>query len=145
MELSNKVNYLKGLMDGLNIDDSTPEGKVLNVIADILEDMALTVEDVADEADATVDAIEDIAEEISDLEDYVGCCGDDFDDECCDNDCCCDDDFDDDEEMYECVCPTCGESIMLGESIIETGEVDCPNCGEHLEFDFSDLSDDEEE
>ena len=32
MELSNKVAYLKGLMDGLKIDDSTPEGKILGMV-----------------------------------------------------------------------------------------------------------------
>ena len=49
MELSQKVAYLKGLMDGLKVDESTNEGKILKVMADILDEMALTVEDIADE------------------------------------------------------------------------------------------------
>ena len=53
------------------------------------------------------------------------------------------DDFDD-EELYECVCPTCGDTICLGENIIEEGSIDCPNCGELLEFDFSEIDEDEE-
>ena len=31
MELSKKVAYLKGLMEGLKIDDSTNEGKILTI------------------------------------------------------------------------------------------------------------------
>ena len=32
MELSKKVSYLKGLMDGLKIDESTNEGKILTAL-----------------------------------------------------------------------------------------------------------------
>ena len=34
---------------------------------------------------------------------------------------------------------------MFDEDTLEAGEVVCPNCGERLEFDLSDLSDDEDE
>lgn len=142
MELSQKVAYLKGLMDGLNIDDSTNEGKILKVMADILDEMALTVEDIADEVDEVVELVEILDEDLGDLEEEVY-----FGDDCCDDDCCCDDDDDcccDDEEMYECVCPTCGDTICLDENIIADGSIDCPNCGENLEFDFSEVEDEEE-
>ena len=49
MELSKKVAYLKGLMEGLKIDDSTNEGKILTIMADILDEMSATVEDIAEE------------------------------------------------------------------------------------------------
>lgn len=147
MELSQKVAYLKGLMEGLKIDESTDEGKVLKVMADILDEMALTVEDIADEVDEVVELVDVLDEDLGDLEEEVyfaeEC------DDCCDDDCCCDDDddygFDDDEEMYECVCPSCGDTICLGENIIAEGSIDCPNCGEELEFDFSEIEDQDEE
>ena len=53
MELSKKVAYLKGLMEGLKIDDSTNEGKILTIMADILDEMSATVEDIAEEVDET--------------------------------------------------------------------------------------------
>ena len=54
--------------------------------------------------------------------------------------------YDDDEDaMYECVCPNCGDTIMLGENIIADGSIDCPNCGESLEFDFSEIEDEDNE
>jgi len=132
MELSKKVAYLKGLMEGLKIDDSTNEGKILTIMADILDEMSATVEDIAEEVDETVELVDG---------------DDDDDDDCdCDDDCCCDDEYDDDEDaMYECVCPNCGDTIMLGENIIADGSIDCPNCGESLEFDFSEIEDEDNE
>lgn len=142
MELSQKVAYLKGLMDGLKVDESTNEGKILKVMADILDEMALTVEDIADEVDEVVELVDTLDEDLGDLEEEVY-----FSDDCDDN--CCDDDddfgFDDDDEMYECVCPSCGDTICLGENIIAEGSIDCPNCGEELEFDFSEIQDEDEE
>ena len=38
MTTSEKVAYLKGLAEGMEIDKETKEGKLLNVIIDILED-----------------------------------------------------------------------------------------------------------
>lgn len=148
MELSKKVAYLKGLMDGLKIDDSTNEGQILKIMADVLDEMAATIEDIADEVDETVELVDVLDEDLGALEeDVYGCDDDDCD--CCDDDCdCCDDDdFDDfdDDDMYECVCPSCGDTICLGENIIEEGSIECPNCGENLEFDFSEVDEDDTE
>ena len=40
MTTTEKVAYLKGLMEGMKLDTETNEGKLLSVIADILADMA---------------------------------------------------------------------------------------------------------
>lgn len=141
MELSKKVAYLKGLMEGLKIDDSTNEGKILTIMADILDEMSATVEDIAEEVDETVELVDTLDEDLGEIEDLIY--GDDDDD-----DCCCDDDYDDDDDddaMYECVCPNCGDTIMLGENIIADGSIECPNCGENLEFDFSEIEDEDNE
>lgn len=140
MELSKKVAYLKGLMEGLKIDDSTNEGKILTIMADILDEMSATVEDIAEEVDETVELVDTLDEDLGEIEELIY--GDDDDD---DDDCCCDDDDDDDNAMYECVCPNCGDTIMLGENIIADGSIDCPNCGESLEFDFSEIEDEDNE
>jgi glutamate-5-semialdehyde dehydrogenase len=49
MTLTEKVAYLKGLAEGLNLDENAKETKLFNAMFDILEDMALTVNDI-DEA-----------------------------------------------------------------------------------------------
>ncbi len=137
MELKSKVAYLKGLMDGLKIDDSTDQGKVLKVIADVLDEIAGSVEDLAVEVDEAVELIDAIDQDLGELEDDLYEDDDEYDDE--------DEDYDDDDDdfedaMYECVCPSCGDTIMLNEAIIKDGSIDCPNCGENLEFDFDDES-----
>ena len=119
MTITEKVAYLKGLMEGLDLDKTTKEGKVLAAMADILEDMALTVADSCDQIDA-------IDEDLETLEEYVY---DDFD---------FDDDYDpyDDEEEgeYEFECPNCHEVVFIDESVFEEGkEIECPNCGAKLE------------
>lgn len=62
MELSKKVAYLKGLMEGLKLDEGSPEVQILNVMADILTDMADAVEDNT----VAIDAIADYIDELED-------------------------------------------------------------------------------
>ena len=137
MKLGEKVSYLKGLMDGLELDGSTKEGKVIALMSDILQDMALCFEDVQDQIDEIVEVVDAIDEDLGSIEEdfYEDC-------DCCDDDCDCGDDdcdcFDDDGDFYEVSCPTCGDTICLDEGMIEEGSIKCPNCGELLEFDFDD-------
>lgn len=151
MELMEKVAYLKGLMDGLELDTTTKEGKILAAIADVLQEMSDTIYDISDEVTETVDLVDAIDEDLGDLEeDFYGDCECDCCDDDCECDCCEDDDDDDDyededEDMYECICPTCGDTICLCQSIIDDGSVDCPNCGEKLEFDFEEIVDEDAE
>ena len=135
MKLGEKVSYLKGLMDGLELDQTTKEGKVIALMADILSDMSEYFEDVQDQIDEIVEVVDSIDDDLCDIEDDLY--GDEEDEDYADDE---DYDFDDedDEELYEVCCPTCGDSIQLNESMLEEGEMTCPNCGEHLEFDFDD-------
>lgn len=125
MELSKKAAYIKGLMEGLKIDDSTDQGKVLKAMADLLEKMAEAIEDVAVLADETVDVVDSISDDLSDLEDAFFDVGIDGSED------------DEDDVLYECVCPTCNETIVLDDEMVGEGSIECPNCGENLEFDFS--------
>ena len=127
MELTNKAAYIKGLMEGLKIDESTDQGKVIKAMAELMEEMAKAIEDVTVLADETVDVVDSISDDLSDLEDAFYDEG--YDDE--------DDDVFDDDTLYECVCPTCGETIVLDDKMVGAGSIECPNCGESLEFDFS--------
>lgn len=134
MKLGEKVSYLKGLMEGLEIDKTTKEGKVIDLMADILQDMAASFEDVQNQLDEMVDAVDAIDEDLGSVEDDLY--GDDDDDECdCDDDDC---DCCDDDDYYEVCCPTCKNTICLDEGMISEGSMTCPNCGENLEFDFTD-------
>lgn len=129
MDITEKVAYLKGLMDGLDIDKSTKEGKVLIAIADILDEMALSVSDLESGMAMVTNQMdmmdEDLIEIQEDLYDGDACscgCGDE------------DDLFE--GELYEVTCPKCGDTICVDEDMLDDGEIDCPNCGEPLEFDL---------
>ncbi len=129
MTVTEKVAYLKGLVEGLDFDKDDKETKVINAVLDVLEDLALTVSDLDDEMELVTEQLDAVDEDLADLEEI-------FYDEC--DDCDCDDDCDCcdcDDEMYEVECPACGEMIYFDEEIILDGEAECPNCGEVLEFD----------
>ena len=137
MSVSEKVAYLRGLMEGLDIDDDSKEGKLFAAIVDALDEMASEIsdleediEDVEDDLDELEEYIEEVDEALGDVEEFVY----DLDDDC---DCCCDDDCDCcDDELYEVECPSCNDVIYLDAEMLEDEGIDCPNCGTHLEFDF---------
>ena len=45
MTLTEKAAYLKGMMEGMNFEPTTNEGKLLVKVIELLDEMALTVED----------------------------------------------------------------------------------------------------
>ncbi len=119
-QLSEKVAHLKGLMEGLNLDEKGKEAKVFTAIADVLEGIAEELdllERKHEELDDFVDAIDG---DLSDLEEVV------YED----------DDLDDDEEddgIVNYVCPHCGKEIPLDTDLIALGEnLVCPSCGKPL-------------
>lgn len=125
MTITERVAYLKGLTEGLELDTTSKEGKVLTAIIDVLDDIAFEVSDIQDVVGELGEQIDMIDEDLDGLEEII------YDDEDYD-----DDECDCDGDLYEIVCPSCGDSIYLDEDMVDEGEMDCPNCGEHLEFDF---------
>ena len=145
MTITEKVSYLKGLIDGFELDQNEKTTKVINEIVKVLDDMALQMADFESDLVNLNDQVDEIDEDLSDVESELyddeecGCCCDCEDcDEDCDCDCDCEDE--DDEYLYEVTCPTCGKVIPLTEEMLEDGEIEC-DCGELLEFDL----DEEEE
>lgn len=137
MRISEKVAYIRGLVDGLNPkDDDT--AKIIKAMIDVLEDMADAIEEIDDVVNDLDEYIGEIDDDLEAVEDYL--CEEDCDDcdecDCCD---CCDED-----EFYTIICPKCGEEFCVDEDIIEEGKINCPNCDEELEFDLSDEEETEE-
>ena len=129
MTLSERTAYLKGLMEGMELDTETKEGKLFKAIIETLDDMALTVSDVEDVVDAVCDELDSIEEDLDAIEDYLLDEEEDEDEDY-------EDDFEyDDETIYEVKCPTCGAVIDLDEDMLDAGAIECPDCGEELEFD----------
>ena len=80
--LSERVSYLRGLADGLKIDEDTNEGKLFKLIIDVIDDIAVSVEDVEDTQNEILDSVDDIEERLDEAED---CLYDECDEDC---DCC---------------------------------------------------------
>ena len=124
-----KIAYLKGLLDGQEIDRTSKEGKALYAICDALDEIVRYTEELEDRVTELEELCDILDEDLGEMEDFLA----DEDDEEYEPDEL-DDDFGD--EQYETVCPTCGKCILLDETTLEEGETVCPNCGEELEFDF---------
>ena len=135
MTVSEKAAYIKGLMEGMDIDTSKGEGKILAAMADLLEDLSLSVMDLEDETATLNDYIEEIDEDLGALEEEVYDCDCDCDDCDCDDcdDCDCDDCdcCDCCDESFEITCPSCGETIVF-DGEIDPEDLSCPACGEKL-------------
>jgi len=123
---------MKGLAEGLGLDTKSKEGKLLKVMMDILDDVALELQDIRDEQSDLEEGLDAVSDDLADVETYL------YEDEDEDDD---EDDEDDGEEVetaevYQTTCPNCEENIFFDESILSDGGVECPNCGEKLEFDL---------
>ena len=149
MTISEKAAYLKGYMDGLNLDTEKPEGKMIASIVDLLCDITKRVADIEETTIAISDELDEIEEDLDAIEDYIMDEDEDYDDDYEDDFDEFDDDFEDegfdfgDEEttIYEVKC-ACGNIIDFDEETLEEGSIKCPECGELLEFS---LEDDEDE
>jgi len=138
MTTTEKVAYLKGLMEGMKLDSSSDNGKLFALIAEVLDDLSNNVADLEDYVAELTEQVDAVDEDLNSLEEDFYEEWDEEDDDCCDCDCCdCGD-----EEYYDVTCPSCGEDFEVDEDTLLDGSVECPACGENLEFDFDE--DDEE-
>ena len=152
MTISEKAAYLKGFMEGLELDTEKPEGKMIEKIVDLLGDVAKRLTDVEETTIAISDELDEIEEDLDAIEDYILDEEEDYDDDEDDfEDWDDEDDFEDegfdygdeDSIIYEVKC-TCGNIINFDEETLEEGSIICDQCGETLEFTFEDEDEDEE-
>ena len=153
MKLTEKIAYMKGLIDGMELDGSTKEGKAILQMADVMEEMAVYIDDLQSQVDELTELCDLLDEDLGDVESDLY--GDDDDDDEDDDD---DDDFrlgsvlepdddaweDDDEEEFEApkyivTCPGCDETLALSERRLEEGSMRCPYCNELIEFNYDDI------
>lgn len=127
------LGYLKGLLEGLDLDSDKKEAKVYRAIVDVLENLVEDIDDVNEDIDLLGEQIDEIDEDLGDVEEYL------YDDDCdCDCDCC------DDDCVYELECPACGAPVEVDEDTVMEGGIECPSCGEFLEFELDEEDADEE-
>lgn len=127
--VTKRISYLKGLMDGLGVEADSEEMKIYNAILEVLEEINDTIDDLYDYQDELAQQVDLIDDDLAGVEEeLIGCCDDDGDD---------DYDYDDDLEYYELECPECGDIICIDEDCFEgDDEIICPNCKKPIEIDF---------
>lgn len=137
--LYEKVSYLKGLAEGLNIDDSTKEGKLLLHMLSALEDFADAMDELYERQEDLEEYVSYMDEDLADVEEEVF--SDYEDDDYYDYEM-----FDDDDTDFDYVeieCPNCHEEIYLDKELMDDEcEIECPNCHESI---IAEIDDNDEE
>ncbi|MBQ3125291.1 MAG: hypothetical protein IJC09_07730 [Clostridia bacterium] len=154
--ISNQVSYLKGLAEGMSISEKSDEGKLIAKLIDVLSDAAdeidalwarndeleMRIDELDEEmyaAEMDIDAIYDDIEGDADIDDYDDYIDDEDDDDLFDM-------YDDeDDDLFEIMCPECGEDVVVDFDMLdEDNNIVCPNCHRDIELEF-DMDDDEDE
>lgn len=135
MTVTERVAYLKGLFEGLEIDTEKKEGKLLSGMLSALDELAEAVTTLKQQNEELLDELDDVYEELSAITEDFLLDSDDTEDEIAP---------DPDQDLYQVVCPTCGEIIYLDQEMLGDGSIVCSACGEELEFDLSELDNEDE-
>jgi DNA-directed RNA polymerase subunit delta len=126
VNIKEKVAYLQGLTNGMDIGADTREGRLLVNVVDVLEDIADVLEGVRIQQNDLEEYVESIDEDLNVLEDdfYEMEVVDDMDDM---------DNLDDEGiDFVEVECPSCHEAVHFEEDFLHDDdevEITCPNCG----------------
>ena len=133
MGITEKAAYIKGLADGLELDTSTKEGKVLINLIDLVSEMSEKIDSLEKQNMELAAYIEEINHDLGTLEEELFSIDeedegeDDYSDLNEEYD---EEDVDEDgEDYYEIECPSCGEKICFTEEV-DIEELVCPVCGE---------------
>ena len=108
MNINKESAYLRGLLEGYELDSNKKETKLFTKMLELIDEMADHI--TALEAD---NAVTDDDDEYYDDEDEL------------------EDEFDDEEDYYELECPSCGEVVCFDGSLNPDNLV-CPACGEKI-------------
>ncbi|HBM80149.1 MAG TPA: hypothetical protein DD426_04820, partial [Clostridiaceae bacterium] len=101
--IGQKVSYVRGLADGLDIKEDTKEGKVLRSIVDVLGDIAEAIDDLESAQSELNEYVNAMDQDLSDVEDKVN--GREKED--------------DDSGFIEVECPNCHEKVYLDGELFE--------------------------
>lgn len=115
--LKEKVSYLKGLAEGMQISEASNEGKLLKAIIDVLDDMAIEVDDISDIQEQLSEQVDNIDEDLAEVERII---------------------YDDYDYTDMVECPYCHEEFEIHEDLIDDkGEtIECPHCHKKVDIDW---------
>ena len=103
-KLSDRVSYLKGLAEGMEVGEDSKMGKLVLAIIDTLGETAEAIQHLVDEHAELDEYVESIDDDLAEIEEAL------FDDDDDDDEY---DDDDDDDDLIECECPHCQNTIYF--------------------------------
>lgn len=128
--LENRVSYLKGLMEGMEIDTTVKEGKILSEVVDILKEISEEIEILHEDNADLEEYVDSIDEDLADVEELLY--DEDYDDEM----------DEEDDDFMEIKCTNCGETVYVDENIMNNEKsITCPNCHKSINFNNSSCCD----
>ncbi len=65
MTNSERASYIRGLIDGLELDPAAKETKVFNAMVELLDDLCLSIEDVED-------CVAELSEQVDEIDEDLG-------------------------------------------------------------------------
>ncbi|MEW8955693.1 CD1247 N-terminal domain-containing protein [Clostridium sp.] len=122
-EIHNRVSYIKGLMEGLELNKDSKEGKIFTEILNLIEELGVNMETSYGDLEEYIDSVDS---ELSLVKrDYY-----DFDD-AIEN---MEEDMEEVEEEYsEVQCNNCNEIIYVEKNLMEDdNRVPCPCCQNNI-------------
>ena len=141
MTISEKVAFLRGLIEGSELQLEPKQQKILDLMMEILADVSLSLTDLNEGYEDLQDDVEELHEESDEVYDRLDDILDilhGFSHALRDDD----DDDDDDVDYYECECPNCGHIVSVDElTLFDMEGIPCPRCGNRIPVGFPDLFD----
>jgi len=132
--LSERVSYLKGLAEGLNIDRETREGRFMLALVAVMDELVDALDELEEQNAELLDAVEDLQ-------------GTGYrfrtDDRL-------DDDGEDGSDIYEefvaLECPECGEVVYFDQSMLHSeNDLICPECNAPIVTNIAETEDGDDE
>ena len=123
-KISDRVSYLQGLAEGMELDGESKTGRLLKAVIDVLGDVAKELQRLEDEQNDLDEYVGSIDDDLAEVEEAV------FDDDEEEEE---GGEEDEDDELIECECPHCGNTIYFdAEAFDLVDDHNCPECGKPL-------------
>ncbi|ABZ82891.1 conserved hypothetical protein [Heliomicrobium modesticaldum Ice1] len=113
-KLRQRISYLQGLAEGMNVGTSSREGRLLTEMLQVLGDMADSIDTVKAEQERLDEIVESMDDDLFQLEQDIY-----------------EDDDEDDDDIVEIACPSCQENVSFDAKLLDDDdylEVTCPSC-----------------
>ncbi|NBG88787.1 CD1247 N-terminal domain-containing protein [Isachenkonia alkalipeptolytica] len=115
--LYEKVAYLRGLAEGMELKESSKEGKVLLQIIETLEEFTDAIVELDENQLELTDYVETLDEDLEDVEDEL---------------------YEEELDSLEIQCPECKEVLFIDdEDLLDDENIQCPECNEEVEIEES--------